>query len=49
MEYQFELSKNIDRFLSTLTKTYGLDGNRHLQELIVNAQVRLQEGRDYDN
>jgi len=43
MDYKFELSKNIEQYLSTLSKMYGLDGNRRLQEIIVNAQIRVQE------
>lgn len=45
----FELSKKIDRCLAALSKLYAQDGKRQLQEIIVNAQTRIQEGWSYDN
>jgi hypothetical protein len=45
----FELPRNIDRYLSALSKLYQQDGNRRLQELIVNARPRIHEGWSYDN
>lgn len=44
-----QLPKNIDRLLGLLSKVYGQDGERHLQELLVNAKVRIVEETDYDN
>ena len=44
-----ELPGQIDRHLASLSKLYALDGKRELQELIVNAQIRVHEGWDYDN
>lgn len=47
--YKCELPRQIERHLASISKLYGLDGKRELQELIVNAQVRVHEGWDYDN
>lgn len=43
------LPGQIDRHLAALSSLYALEGERELQELIVNAQNRIHEGRDYDN
>jgi hypothetical protein len=45
----YQLPRNIDRYLAALSKVYELDGNRELQELIVNSQVRVVEEWSYDN
>lgn len=45
----FELPKNIERYLAALSKLYGRDGKRQLQELIVNSQTRVHEGWSHDN
>lgn len=45
----FELASNIERYLAALSKLYAQDGKRDLQEIIVNAQVRLHEEWSYDN
>ena len=45
----FELPKYIQRYLAALSKLYGQEGNRELQEIIVNAQVRLHEEWSRDN
>ena len=45
----FELPKNIERYLAALSKLYAQDGNRHFQELIVNAQTRVHEEWSRDN
>lgn len=45
----FELPPKIDRYLFALSQLYEQDGNRALQELIVNARPRIQEGWSYDN
>ncbi len=44
-----ELPGQIERLLASLSKLYALDGKRELQELVVNAQIRVHEGWDYDN
>ena len=45
----FELPKNIEHYLATLSKLYAQEGKRQLQEIIVNAQIRVHEEWDYDN
>lgn len=45
----FELPKNIERFLAALSKIYANNGNRALQELIVNSEIRVHEEWCYDN
>ncbi len=45
----FELPKNIERYLAALSKLYGAEGDRQLQEIIVNARTRVHEGWSYDN
>ncbi len=45
----FELPKNIEHYLAVLSKLYAQDGKRQLQEIIVNAQIRVHEEWDYDN
>jgi len=45
----FDLPKNIERYLAALSKLYGRDGKRQLQELIVNSQTRVHEGWSCDN
>ncbi|MFN0044180.1 MAG: toll/interleukin-1 receptor domain-containing protein [Alphaproteobacteria bacterium] len=47
-EYKFELPRNIERYLATLSKLYGREGERQLQEIIVNAQTRIHEEWSYD-
>jgi hypothetical protein len=44
-----ELPKNIERYLAALSKLYGQDGRRTLQEIIVNAKARIVEEWTYDN
>lgn len=39
----FDLPKQIERHLAALSKLYARDGNRQLQEIIVNAQPRVHE------
>lgn len=48
-ESQFELPKNIERYLATLSKVYAQEGHRQLQEIIVNSQLRVQEEWSFDN
>ncbi|MHB1494980.1 MAG: toll/interleukin-1 receptor domain-containing protein [Acidithiobacillus sp.] len=45
----FELPKNIEHYLATLSKLYAHEGKRQFQEIIVNAQIRVHEEWDYDN
>ena len=45
----FDLPKTIDRHLAALSKLYGQEGKRQLQELIVNAQTRVHEEWSRDN
>ncbi|MFH1965200.1 MAG: toll/interleukin-1 receptor domain-containing protein [Acidobacteriota bacterium] len=42
-EDYFEIPKNIDRYLATLSKIYENDGNNKLQEIIVNSKIRIDE------
>lgn len=48
-ETKFELPKNVERCLASLSKLYGLEGERQLQQVIVNAQTRVHEEWSYDN
>jgi hypothetical protein len=45
----FELPRTIDRHLAALSKLYALDGHRQIQEIIVNAQIRIHEECSSDN
>jgi hypothetical protein len=44
----FALPNAIDRYLAALSKLYAQNGRRDLQELVVNAQVRVHEEWNYD-
>ncbi len=46
---KFQLPRQIEHYLATLSKVYAQQGNRQLQELLVNSQVRVDEGTSYDN
>ena len=48
-EETFELPKNIDRYLATLSKFYAKEGQKRLQEIVVNSQIRIHTGWSYDN
>ncbi|BBO89700.1 toll/interleukin-1 receptor domain-containing protein [Desulfosarcina ovata] len=48
-EDKFELPPKIDRYLATLSKYYGKEGQKQLQEIIVNSKPRVHEGWSYDN
>ena len=37
--YKYELPRNIERYLAALSKLYGKEGERQLQQIIVNAQT----------
>lgn len=45
----FELPKAIERYLAALSKLYAQNGKRELQEIIVNAQIRVHEDWDCDH
>lgn len=45
----FELPKTMERHLAALSKLYAQEGKRQLQEIIVNAQTRVQEEWSRDN
>lgn len=45
----FELPKIIEHYLATLSKLYARQDARQMQEIIVNAQIRVHEAWDYDN
>ena len=49
MNKNYQLPKNIERYLATLSKLYAQEGKRQLQEIIVNAQIRVCEEWSYDN
>ncbi len=46
---RFELPESIERYLAALSKLYGQEGRRQLQEMIVNSQTRVVEEWSYDN
>ena len=48
-EITFELPKNIDRYLATLSKYYAKEGQRQLQGIIVNSQARVHAEWSYDS
>ena len=41
---EFQLPKSIHRYLATLSKMYEREGERQLQEILVNSRVRINEG-----
>jgi hypothetical protein len=48
-ESRFELPENIERYLAMLSKVYAQEGQRQLQEIIVNSQTRVHEAWSSDN
>jgi hypothetical protein len=48
-ENKYELPRNVERYLAALSRLYGREGERQLQEIIVNAQTRIHEEWTYDN
>jgi hypothetical protein len=48
-EPNFELASNIERYLALLSKLYAQEGERQLQEIIVNSQTRVHEEWSFDN
>lgn len=47
-EKDFEIPKNIDRYLAAISKIYSKEGKIQLQELIVNSQIRIHEEWGHD-
>jgi hypothetical protein len=45
----YALPRNIEGHLAALSKLYALEGNRQLQEIIVNAQIRVHDAWTTDN
>jgi hypothetical protein len=45
----FELPSKIDRYLATLCKFYERENNNLLQQILVNAKIRVNPGWSYDN
>jgi hypothetical protein len=45
----FELPRNIEHYLAALSRLYAQEGNKQLQTIIVNAQVRVNECWSADN
>ena len=45
----YNLPKNIEHYLSVLSKLYAQDGNRQFQKIIVNAQLKIHEAWSSDN
>ncbi|MEK6795715.1 MAG: toll/interleukin-1 receptor domain-containing protein [Spirochaetota bacterium] len=46
---RFKIPGNIDFYLAALSMVFSQEGKRSLQELIVNAKIRIEEGYSYDN
>ena len=43
----FQIPKNIERILATLSKAYEAEERYDLQELSVNSKCRIEEAADY--
>lgn len=48
-DMEFELYRDIDRYLNTLSKYYGKLGKNGLQKIIVNSKAKVHTGWSYDN
>ncbi|MEX2410759.1 MAG: toll/interleukin-1 receptor domain-containing protein [Candidatus Paceibacterota bacterium] len=48
-EVKYELPPKIDSYLATLSKYYGKEGQKQLQEIIINSKPRVHTGWSYDN
>lgn len=48
-DLKHNLAADIERYLAALSKFYAQNGKRDIQQIIVNAQVRVVEGWTYDN
>ena len=40
----FQIPANLERYLAALSKVYENEGKRTKQEILVNAQITIQEG-----
>ena len=49
MSSEFQLPKQLDSYLAALSRLYAQDGKRHLQEIVVNARIRIGEQWTSDN
>jgi hypothetical protein len=47
-ERNFELPRNIEHYLAAISKMYGQEGHKQLQEIIVNSQIRIHEEFSFD-
>src|SRR5580704_1622707 len=47
MDNKFELPTKIERYLAALARLYARDGERLLQEIVVNAKIRIIEAWKY--
>jgi TIR domain len=45
----YELPKKVEHYVAALSRLYAQDGNRSLQEILVNAQIRVVEAWTSDN
>ena len=45
----FELPKSIGRYLAAVAKLYAREGKKRLEQIVVNAQVRVHEEWSYDS
>jgi hypothetical protein len=48
-ESRFEIPKNIERYMAVLSRMYEREGQRQLQEIVVNSQTRVHEEWSYDD
>lgn len=48
-ESLFELPRNIERYLATLSQLYANEGKKLLQGIVVNSRIHVEEGWEYDN
>jgi hypothetical protein len=48
-ESRFEIPKNIEQYMAALSRMYEREGQRQLQEIIVNSQTRIDEQWSYDS
>jgi len=48
-ENQYELPKNVERYLAALSKIYTRESNTQLLEIIVNSKIRVHEEWEHDN
>jgi hypothetical protein len=49
MASNFQIPKNLERYLAALSKIYGNEGKRTKQEILVNARIGIHERWTYDN